>query len=412
MDLSKITRGLFSVKEPPPPAPKQEEKKIRMSYQDYGFHQANQLDGTIPGLRVCLQKVYLDFKEEVKNNHLKQEELKKPSRVKMEEHLGNINRWENRIKTIRETTIPQLKHRIDQLMQEKAHIRKNPQEITGDGAGNASFYIGAIILIFLTVYLFVFYSSASYSAFFKEFSINEIGVANSIFDAKALSKAVNDGFMELVLILTIPFVFLGLGYLIHKLQELKGYVKLMRIALLVIVTFVFDAILAYEITEKIYNIKKDNSFNEIPEFSVSLAITSINFWLIIFAGFIVYLIWGFVFDMVIEAFGKIDKAKVAIQEKERQITEARAGIDDLNVQIDKMSHSIDDARTEIKKLEEVLDSVIIPREFELDLFHFMAGWLAWMRGNRKTHDEIEKAELAVQEFVKVTIYNHSSVNPN
>ncbi|MVT11039.1 coiled-coil domain-containing protein [Chitinophaga tropicalis] len=411
MGILKITKGLFAVREEPPaPSENTEEKREKLSYQDYGLHQAYLLGGSIPGLRVCLQKVYFDFKERIKDNIDKQEELKRPVRVKLEEHKGNITRWENKIKRIEEEDIPRLKQRIETLKEEKLNIRKNPQEIIGDSTSKPSFYIGSIILVFLTVYLFVFYSSASYSAFFKNFVLNEIGVASSIFDAKALSNALNDGVTELVLILTIPFVFLGLGYLIHKLQEEKGFRKVIKIATLILVTFIFDAILAYEITEKIYNIRKENSFGDIPEFSIPLASYSINFWLIIFAGFIVYLIWGFVFDFVLEAFGKLDKVKVALKEKDQQIEDATKNISELKTDVDKMNHQIDDTKTQIKKLNETINSVIIPREFEQDAFSFMSGWLTWMKGNGKAHTELEAAESIVQEFVSVAIYNYPKMN--
>lgn len=360
-------------------------------------------------MKVSLQKVYYDFKEKVKINVEQQEELKRPAKVKLEEHKGNIDRWENKIKKVKDETIPSLKQRMESLKEEKAHIRRNPQEIIGDSTGKPSFYIGSIILFFLTVYLFVFYSSASYSAFFKEFAITETGLASSIFDAQALPKAIKDGIMELMLILTIPFVFLGLGYLIHKLQEEKGYKKFVKIATLILVTFIFDGILAYEITEKIYNIRKEGSFDNLPDFSIPLAITSINFWLIIFAGFIVYLIWGFVFDFVLDAFGKLDKVKLALKEKDRQIAEVDKQILDLHTDIDKMNHSIDDTKTQIKKLNETVHSVIIPREFEQDAFSFMTGWLTWMKGNGKTHAELDNAEAIVQEFVSVAIYNYPKI---
>ncbi len=411
MSLLKITKGLFAVKDPEPalPAPVKEVEK-KASFQDDGHHQAYLLGGSTAGLRVCLQKVYFNFKERIKEDTDKQEELKRPARIALEEQKGNIERWENRIRELREEHIPAIKRKIEVLKEEKSNIRKNPQEIIGDVTGKASFYIGTIILLFLTLYLFTFYSSASYSAFFKEFTLNQIGVANSIFDAQALSKAVKDGVMELVLILTIPFVFLGLGYLIHKLQESKGLMKFVKIATLVVVTFIFDAILAYEITEKIYNIKKENSFGDVPEYSIGTALSSINFWLIIFAGFIVYLIWGFVFDFVLEAFGKIDKVKVAIKEKDRQIEDANKQVEEYGLDIDKMRHQIDYAKTKVKTLNETINSVIIPREFEQEVYSFMAGWLAWMKGSGKQHEELEAAGEIVHEFVRVAIYNYPLIS--
>jgi hypothetical protein len=213
----------------------------------------------------------------------------------------------------------------------------------------------------------------------------------------------------LILIVTIPFVFLGLGYLIHKIQGEKGVKKIVKVAVLILVTFIFDGLLAYDISEKIYNIRKENSFTDLPDYSIALASKSINFWFIIFAGFIVYLIWGFVFDFVLDAFSKIDKVKVALREKELQIQDANKQLNNLHEDINKMTHKIDDSKTEIKKLNEDLNSVIIPREFEQIGFGFMAGWLAWMKGNGKTQTETEAAAAIVHEFVKVAIYNYPQI---
>jgi len=410
MGILKLTKGLFAVKDTPPPAPTPEKKEeVKINFQDYGHHQAFMLGGSTPGLRVCLQKVYYNFKERIKDDHDKQEELKRPARISLEEQKGNIERWNNKIKTLREESIPATKEKIEMLKREQADIRRNPQEVIGDVTGKASFYIGAIILLFLTLYLFTFYSSASYSAFFKEFLPNQIGVASSIFDAQALSKAMNDGVMELVLILTVPFVFLGLGYLIHKIQEEKGIAKFGKIGVLILVTFVFDAILAYEITEKIYNIRKGNSFGDMPDYTITMALQSINFWLIIFAGFVVYLIWGFVFDFVLDAFGKLDKVKVVLRDKDRQIEESKKQIEEMQQDIDKMGHQIDYAKTKIKQLNETVNNTIIPREFEVEAFAFMSGWLAWMKGSGKTASDMEEASTIVHEFVRVAIYNYPTI---
>ena len=141
----------------------------RKAYPEYGFIQASRLDGTLAGLRVCLHKIYQDYKQEIKDDTAKQEELKRPHRMKIEERRGDIARLEKRIEKIHSEEIPKTKEKIEQLKEEISHIRKNPEEITGDKTNKVSFFIGAFILFFLTVYLFVFYSSASYSAFFKEF---------------------------------------------------------------------------------------------------------------------------------------------------------------------------------------------------------------------------------------------------
>jgi hypothetical protein len=109
MGLLKLSKELFAVKEPPSSQPeKKEEIKEQISFQEYGLHQASMLGGSIPGLRVCLQKVYYNFKERIKDDLDKQDELKKPARIKVEEHKGDIDRWENKIKRIQDEDIPRL----------------------------------------------------------------------------------------------------------------------------------------------------------------------------------------------------------------------------------------------------------------------------------------------------------------
>jgi len=417
MGLSQIKNGIFSVKPlkdkkgevKTTPKPSEKEK---ITYSDYGFLQAGKLGGTFPGLKVCLQKLYHDFNQDIRNDNVKQDELKKPYKIKIEEYKGDNERIEKKIAKVKTDYLVRAIKKIELLKEELSHIKKNPQEITGDDAGKASFLIGGIILLFLTIYLFVFYSSASYSAFFKEFSLNEIGVANSIFDAQALSKALTDGVTELTLILTIPFVFLGLGYLIHKFQEQKGFIKYIKITILILITFIFDSILAFEITEKIYNIKKDNSFQDMDDYTYSFAFQSTNFWLIIFAGFIVYLIWGFVFDFVMESYAKTDKIKMAIQEKEKQIKDAEAEHKDLEEQVDKMTHTIDANNTEISKLSSILESSIIPREFEHDIFSFLTGWMSWMKQSGRSHTDLDEADRITREFVEATINRFEFKNTN
>lgn len=402
-----VKRGLFSLKkeietpQPPPFTITTSSEREKMTYTDYGFHQAGRLGGSGPGLKVCLQQLYYDFKNALREDDVRQDELKRPYKVKIEEYKGNNERLSDKIIKLNTEYIPKANSKIENLKEELSNIKKNPHEVTGDDAGKASFYIGLFILVFLTIYLFIFYSSASFSAFFKEFSLNEIGVANSIFDPNALTRAYIDGLTELTLILTIPFVFIGLGYLIHKFQEQKHFVKYLKIGLLIIITFIFDCILAYEITEKIYNIKKDNSFNDVQNYSVSMAFQSINFWLIIFAGFVVYIIWGFVFDFVMESYAKMDKLKIAITEKEKQIKDARMDREDLDVQIDKMTHQIAENNMEINKLLKILEGSVVPKEFEHDIFSFLTGWMTWMKHSGKSHSDLAEADRLTHDFVKI-----------
>lgn len=255
-------------------------------------------------------------------------------------------------------------------------------------------------MILLTIYLFVFYSSASYSALFKNFTPDETVVAKAIFDAQAITKALKDGLSELILILTIPAVFLGLGYLIHKFQETKNYTKFIKITALLIITFIFDVIIAYEITEKIYDIKRNEIFENIPPpYSFKLAFSNTSFWLIIFAGFIVYLVWGFVFDFVMDSYSKLDHVKVHIKIKQEQIETLEKEIQSHEGKIAELRSNIKKNTTEIGRLKDIIEGTIVqPKEMSEALSQFMVGWYSWLsKGrdyNRSEHNMIYEGFVA------------------
>jgi hypothetical protein len=414
--MNLIPKGLFNIKS------KISEKKeikiqdpiVKIKMYDWGWDRARALSGGVAGLCVCIRSIYENHKDELRRNTEEQEQAKIPYRKKLQDIFANKEKLNNNLESIKTDKIPFLKTKIEDCFNEKRNIRNNPEQYLGDKVGKAGFVIGSIILVFLTIYLFIFYSSASYSAFFKEFTLNELGVANSIFDPQALSKGLNDGFTELILILTIPFVFIGLGYLIHKFQEGKGWQKIPKVSMLILVTFIFDCILAFEITEKIYNIKASNSFQAMPEYNVSFAFKSVNFWLIIFAGFVVYIIWGFVFDFFMESYGKLDKIAVLIKSKNEEIRESQLEISKLETEASDIVNAISSNENELNKIKIIIEEsdIIKPKELELSLYQFLQGWLEWLTSDKRVHDEHETARHIVDSFISENIKSLHLINYN
>jgi len=379
------------------------EKPISENYENWGFKKGGHLNGSHMGLLQCLARIREDHKRMVRKDELKQNKLKEPLITLRNTQLEEIEQKQEEISDIKDKS-PILENKIVELKKDIISIRKNPEEIMPDKMSKVSFVIGLLILGALSIYLFIFYSSASFSAFFKQFSLNEIGVANSIFDPQAISRAYQDGLTELILIISMPFVFIGLGFLIHKFQEQKGFSKFLKIGLLIIITFLFDAILAYEITEKIYNIKAENSFQDMPDYNFDLAFSSVNFWLIIFAGFIVYLIWGFVFDFTIEAYDKLNVVKQAIKAKNSEIEIYKEQLDENEGKINKLKEGINILKLSCKKLKGKIDGVIIDTaEFDKILHEFLGGWTHWMSANQKPQNFIDEATSKANEFIEVNI---------
>ncbi|MEX2363782.1 MAG: hypothetical protein WD597_09165, partial [Balneolaceae bacterium] len=381
-----------------------EELYPRLTLDQWGWDRANVLRGNDVGLKVCLQQIFQDYKKRVRQDKEGQEKAKEPIKVKLQERLGNIETYKNRLKKVKEDEIPFHETTINTLKEEIREIKRNPEDVMGDKGGKVAYYIGLVILIFITVYLFVFYSSASFSAFFKEFT-SQAGVAASIFDPQALTNALSDGFFELVLITTIPFLFLGLGYLIDQFKNQAGFTKFIKIGALIFVTFIFDAILAYEITEKIERLNAEASFTETFNYSIAAASQSVSFWLIIFAGFVAYLIWGLVFSFVMEAYEKLDLVHSAVKIKKDEIFDQKQKISLLEVEKKKMEYLIDDNQTEVEKLRQILSQThfIDYKEIENRLMQFLNGWLEWMNGNRKDENQQKSAHGIVEVFIQNNI---------
>ncbi|HSF46426.1 MAG TPA: hypothetical protein VLA58_10465, partial [Chitinophagaceae bacterium] len=238
-----------------------------------------------------------------------------------------------------------------------------------------------LVLVLLTVYLWIFYTSASYSAFFRQFTADDINVANSIFDPRAITNAWEKGAPVLVLVITMPFIFLGLGILMHKFLEEKHFTKWIKLVLVIAATFVFDYIIAYEIVKKIYDLQALNSLEEVPPYNYQTAFADINFWLIIFAGFVTYLIWGFLFEKFMTENRKLDHAGEHIRMREKEIAEVEKEIRQLNQEVEALDKTLLEKQRDKALSENELNNIFFrPREVEYVIYHFMSGWMQYIEG--------------------------------
>ncbi|KQM79044.1 beta-carotene 15,15'-monooxygenase [Pedobacter sp. Leaf216] len=373
------------------PVTEQAAEVRKRTYHEEGFRDGSRNSGSPLALSICLNAIYAKFQNEEKELVEKQQLAKEP-------YINEQRSKETEIKTLSiseeskkqqitqvESNIRKVKDDIEELKFEINELARDPEkyQISASKGASAKFYIGLIILMPLSLYLFTFYISTSYSAFFKILDANSITVVMNILDAKAFEKAWRDGLLEGVFVTFIPFVFLGLGYLIHMFGEAKSKWNYLKIGLLFITTFVFDAILAYQIEEKIDKLNKD--FDS-EEFNVSIAITKIEFWGIIFAGFVVYLIWGVVFDFIMKEHREKDKIKHEQQRRKKDIQIHQDRIADIEIQKEKLIEELSsikklsvEAQGRIVTLQRIIDAVIIPtKEYVLYASEYVQGWITFV----------------------------------
>jgi len=349
----------------------EDREQIRITYYQSGFAASIKATGKPIVLKACLQNLYMSFEDQCRKQKQEQDRLKQPYKEEQEKNRTELKKCEAAI-GIYEKKEQDLNENIDQIKNEIIEVKRNPDKYgIEDGKGlKAQFYIGLFLLLPITLYVLVFYISASYSAFFKEFANDSLTAA--IFDANALTNSFKASWLEGVLVTTIPFVFMGLGYVIHMVQKGKGLKNIFRMVALFTTTFLFDALLAYQIEKKIYEFNKTT--DSLP-YNLNIALGEAEFWMIIFAGFVVYIIWGLVFDFVMKEFENIDKIRAFIRGKKENLIDLEKLRIEYTNKINDFKEQIISISGKISELQSKIDGFVFPVKEYLHYHHqYKEGW--------------------------------------
>lgn len=349
----------------------EDREQIRITYYQSGFAASVKATGKPIVLKACLQNLYMSFEDQCRKQKMEQDKLKQPYREEQEKNRTELKKSEAAI-GIYEKKEQDINDNMDQIKNEIIEVKRNPDKYgIEEGKGlKAQFYIGLILLLPITLYVLVFYISASYSAFFKEFSNDSLTAA--IFDADAFTNAFKASWLEGVLVTTIPFVFMGLDYVIHMVQKGKGIKNIFRLAALFTITFLFDGLLAYIIEKKIYEFNKTT---ESSPYNLNIALGEPEFWMIIFAGFVVYIIWGLVFDFVMKEFENIDKIRAFIRGRKENLLNLEKLKSDYVNKINDFKQQIVIVNGKISELQAKIDGFVFPVKEYLHYHHqYKEGW--------------------------------------
>lgn len=369
-------KSLFTLKKPTPKEEVDEgfdvelRDQIRVTYYQSGYGASIKASGESVTFGVGLRNLYNSFEDQCRKQLSEQRRLKQPYTEEQEKNKTELKKRDTAISII-EDQIKNTSHLVEEKKSDMINVRLNPEKygIDADKRPKAQFYIGLLLLLPITIYLFVFYISASYSSFFKDFETASLTAA--IFDANAFSNALSHGMLAAIFVGTIPFVFMGLGYLVHMFHKIKGWEATMKLVTLFILTFLFDVILAYLIEKKIF------TFNALvgQEFTPYDAIQSVNFWGIIFAGFVVYVIWGLVFDFIMKEHENVDKIRAFIRVRKDEIKNLNASLEELKLKIDSIKQASIEFQGKISELQTKIDGFIFPvKEYLHYHYQYKEGW--------------------------------------
>lgn len=369
----------------------------RENLRHYGFKNAGLAAGNATSFKTHLELIYngrildektsIGFSEEEKNRIAADiEQLQdKVSLLQKQQITWQVKADENH-------------RRVEALQEERQDIilGRKALSLPGGRFSALKFGINSFFLLMLSVYLFLFYVATVYKALFIDLGklAEQMADPGGLIGAGALPGPVEmwEAMRYNIVVIFAPFIFYGFGYAIHVLIEQKNQWKYLWIALIVAVTFVLDFLIAYKIhlnTNQVLELMGLD--NEVLHWSQSP-----TFFIIIFMGFIVFLIWSILLHAWIKEWGKrditgrIDEAILILRQ------DARA----LEQQKEAAQHKSAEAEQRIKALQMRQNNVQIPEsDLQLSISEFVAGWFNYLSAAGDSMKTVTAdCEQVLQEF--------------
>ncbi|WP_205514470.1 hypothetical protein [Longitalea arenae] len=355
------------------------EQDRKMTYEQFGLKAAEKAQGNPEQLKEALPIIYNKIVEEAK--------LDKDGVHKKMEILNNeIADFENRIHS--------LQGKETSLSDEIELCEKQIDDIENNKGSTEilQFIIAAFITLFLTFYLWAFYAASGYAA------LNGVKSGKSGFSGifAALSDAFNKGGFVVVLTVLFPIIFLGLGFLINDALERRKYGM---IAILLVFTLCFDAIIGYQISKHIYTNEYNAGETDVA-WQFSHVFKDINFYLVLASGFVCYVMWGFLLNYTLIKQKEIQPDS-RIRKLKRKITELKTDMQQTIAEIKSCENNILKRKKNIHDYE-IGKVTINVTKLKALIGEFIGGWVAWINLMRR-----EDAETLV---TKTTVFKDEWLN--
>lgn len=356
----------------------------RVNLNSFGFKQAGVHGGSPESLINVLEWIrqarYVEEDFDVNVRNRDRENLQK----KMDELKEQLAALELSKQHIAQSEIPHLKEDISEKEQEIQLLKKQLAE----GKMHSEFSpvrFGSYLFITLVllVYLIFFYASVINSAFFRDSAALLSGASadninlllNSIFDPRGIFTLSP----HVVFVYLGAFLFIAFGMLPHILYHRIKHpaFKWVAACVMVLLTFLVDALLAYKIDKGIHELKKMMRLDEEWFF-----LTSENFWLVLAFGFGAYLAWNLVYEAMLSEWQKRKpdlKAELDIKFLRDEIKDLRGKIRALELKINELDQQLSALAIRIEQIERQLQTAAInPQQLLKNAETVYNGWLKFI----------------------------------
>jgi len=363
-----------------------------VNWRQKAFHEAGVSSGDINAFHAGFQAAFEGIKKSQQLDNVLQEKMKTELQQDIEKLKGDKNNKETQLEA-EETKLKDIESDLYDKNAEKTKVQDG--NIRENKTNHVNLMIGASLIALLTIYLFIFYSSTAYSAFFRDWSIHieeamendgEISIANKIFDGKAVIKAFQDkdnGVFAGLFVIFMPVVFMALGYVAHHTGKNNvGITKYAKVVLMYILTFAFDCLLAYNIAKNSYNAEIVLLQDTPQEYSPSMAMNDSNFWMVIFCGFVAYVIWGLLYGFVMDCYDKMKDNSILMKSIKDDIEDLRNRRITQQQEVTKLRMEVNNLMAKIAQKEQEFTSSVRYdfNSLKQHLADYYAGWCTYYAG--------------------------------
>ena len=352
-------------------AGKNKEKAVHqveyVALQEFGYEKAGHVKGD--------PDVYTAYLNQILNGDLVDEKFSGLNEDEKPEQRARLKELEAKLvetssqNEVLNSQIEEKQEKIDARREELLDIRKkyekDPEAMKRETFSPFKFGINLFILLMLTGYLFFFYVSAAYKALYTDFEgiagrlAAGMGTGSIMPKPAELAEALQYNY----LLFLVPFVFYAFGWAFHIILDLKHKYKFVFLGALIGVTFFVDFLLALLIHNNTEYAK------ELMGLATKSWAANPAFWMILFLGFIVYILWSVLLDSLFREWAK----RAILRNLKKIVKHLRDDIKELQ----KKLVPEEPIRFDIANLREDMGTVILGN-LKSYIDQFTTGWISYL----------------------------------
>ncbi|MFN4146873.1 MAG: hypothetical protein ACK4GN_13695 [Runella sp.] len=376
-------------------------RKVKM--RDFGFESAGRHFGDAKALRNLFQYIWSGYVVDESTDLDRQQKRKERLRAEVDALETQQQAAESELKRVRDVEIPQVEAEVERLKDRVVELRLEEQErlLRPDALNKINLWTLGIVAALGLVYLIGFYISAVYSGMVynpandlkqADEATNLDSIFSSVFRAGAFTTFGFHwiGWMFILLFIVATdklFLWAEEKKAHHPTASWKIWIP---VGVMVFITFILDAFIAYKIEEMITTLKFMTGQSDTAEV---FWLTSPNFWIVLLLGFIASLVFGVICYFLYKELSKKDPRReiaIKIEQCRRHEETLHQKRNALQIRMAELQATIEECALRIKQLTEQIHSLQLSKaELEKFVTDFFDGWLAYLNN---TTDEAKKAE--------------------